>query len=47
LDQDSLKKSSEDVTRSIAAEDYSMAFQQWFEQPKKSAGISGDFIIKY
>jgi hypothetical protein len=46
LDQDSLKRAWKMSGRSIAAEDFAIAFQQWFEQPKKCAGISGDFIIK-
>jgi hypothetical protein len=43
LDQDSLK-AWEGVIRTITADNFAKAFQQWFERAEKCVRIGGDFV---
>jgi histone-lysine N-methyltransferase SETMAR len=46
LDQNTIKKTWAGVTRSIAPEEFAIAFRRWYERCEKCVEIGGDYVEK-
>ncbi len=46
LDQNTIKKTWEGVTRSIASDEFATAFRRWYERCQKCVEIGGDYVEK-
>jgi hypothetical protein len=46
LDHNTIKKTWEGVTRSIAPDEFAIAFWRWYERCQKCVEIGGDYVEK-